>query len=521
MSACTDKSGGKENLTQLLLFNEHEPHSTLYHFRGKTITREEMKQAVASLASQFYQILQPGDSIVICLNDSPSLASAFLAAMAMGAIPTVINPKCRTANLLGITKHCGARVLIVEPERIPDLPPMTDTLVIDRPDERLFSDFTLNDKVGYGEPTWNDFHRKRCHETSYLQYTSGSTAAPKAVIHTINTTLGFSKAYAEGHLALSPADLCYSIPKIFFGYGMGNSLFFPLLTGSAAILDDRWPNPSHIIDNISRYSPNVLFAVPAVYHMLREHAELVASLTRLAVSAGAPLPRDEFEFWKNKGIEVRDGIGATEVGHIFLSNHAGQAKAGRTGRPLPEYQCKLIDAQGRLIKQANTRGVLLVKGPGVSPGYLKMPEKNSKVFTSGWYRTGDLFHFDDDGYYRYLGREDDLFKVNGRKVVPAVVEQKLSGAFDEVIECALTPSTRERDNVKPTLFLVLRAGSDVNRQVYADWLRAEFDSHMQPRTIVSLSALPRNDNGKVIRSELIDQASNLLMLDMESQALCE
>jgi len=511
------------NLAQLLLFAEPGNDTHLYYFNDHKINRVQIRRAVMVLASQLGQLLNPGDRIVICLNDSPSLVSIFLAAMAVGAVPTVINPKCREQNLLSIMDDCLARVLVVGTESHLKLPAMPGVTVLCKPDDeqQVFSDFKLNTLVGEGDPGWSNFVQTERSQTCYLQYTSGSTGKPKGVIHTVDTTMGFCRAFAQNNLVLQESDLCYSVPKIFFGYGMGNSLFFPLMTGAAAVLDERWPTPENIIENILRYQPNVLFAVPAVYQMLHDKKDNISGNIRLAVSAGSPLPQDEFEFWSDAGLEVCDGIGATEVGHIFLANQPGQAKAGRTGKPLSEYECVLLDTSGTVITEPNRQGVLLVKGPGVSPGYFGLADKTTERFTDGWYRTGDMFSCDGQGHYRYLGREDDLFKVNGRWVVPTLLEQRVCCHFDAIAEAVLTPSSRERDNVRSTLFIVPNKDIPVDNKALKSWLKNEFESHMQPREIVLLAQIPRNDNGKIMRSVLVNNACELLKRETESPALCD
>ncbi len=202
---------------------------------------------------------------------------------------------------------------------------------------------------------------------------------------------------------------------------------------------------------------------------------------RLAFSAGSPLPRGEFEFWAAHGLEICDGIGATEVGHVFLANRPGQARADSTGLPLPGYECRLVDREGHTIEEAGRQGVLLVRGPGLSPGYWRASEEQQARFAGGWYRTGDLFERDESGAYRHCGREDDLFKVNGRWVVPTQVEQAICRHLPEVSEAVLVPTCRLHDGLRPTLFVTLATPLDDNQILLAQ----RIDQHLAeqiPRT---------------------------------------
>ncbi len=451
--------------------------------------------------------------MVLALNDSPSLACLFLACIAVGAIPAVINPKSREQALADIAADCQASLVVREadaPSLSGPLAPLTLRAAAGRP---LLDDFSLDALVGPADLDWSAFHRQDPAAACFLQYTSGSTGAPKGVMHSLRNTLGFCRAFATELLALQAGDRLYSIPKMFFGYGMGNSLFFPWFSGASALLDDTWPSPERVLENLVAFRPRVLFGVPAIYASLRPQARELLSSVRLAFSAGSPLPRGEFEFWAAHGLEICDGIGATEVGHVFLANRPGQARADSTGLPLPGYECRLVDREGHTIEEAGRQGVLLVRGPGLSPGYWRASEEQQARFAGGWYRTGDLFERDESGAYRHCGREDDLFKVNGRWVVPTQVEQAICRHLPEVSEAVLVPTCRLHDGLRPTLFVTLATPLDDNQILLAQridqHLAEQIPSHMLPSQLHVLPALPRNDNGKLARAELRHLADTL------------
>jgi anthranilate-CoA ligase len=505
------------NLARELLERNTDAEAPLYYYGDDVIRHGAFRKQVARIASLLEQKVRPGQFVVIALNDTPLLAALFLATIAVGAIPALINPRLNLAQTAAICTDCNASLFITHEERNELLHPVLSELI---PNPILYTrdnnyyldlDNDLDLLLMGGSERWIGFHCSPPNTACYIQYTSGSTGAPKGVIHTCATTLGFCRSFAQEHLGLQASDRLYSVPKMFFGYGMGNSLFFPLYTGASAVLDQRWPDPAAVAANLARYRPTVLFAVPAMYRALRAQAATLAPSIRIAFSAGAPLPAAEFTAWQERGLELCDGIGATEVGHVFLANAPGHARAGVTGLPLAGYHCALLDEAGQVISGAGQAGVLVVRGPGVSPGYWNGAGQG---FADGAYRTGDLFVRNDDGSYTYQGREDDKFKVNGRWVVPIAVERALCEQFPDLAEAVLVPSTREHDGARPTLFITLQPGGAAMDQARLEgWLQTSVESHSQPRRIVHLDAMPRNDNGKLVKHALVQHAAALLQAE--------
>ncbi|QNA87325.1 AMP-binding protein [Massilia sp. Dwa41.01b] len=493
------------------------PDAPLYYYGNEIVTHGAFKKQVLRYASLLEERVQAGQFVVIALNDSPVLSALFLACIALGAVPVMVNPRLSAGQLRAICVDCQASIFIGHEERYETVQNMLGELIpqpvlyMRSTSNYLDQDQDLDIFLMGGSERWNDFHLSAADSLCYLQYTSGSTGTPKGVIHTRATTLGFCQSFAGAHLKLRSEDRLYSVPKMFFGYGMGNSLFFPLFSGASAVLDERWPDPRAVAANLARYRPTVFMAVPAMYRALRADAAVLASCVRIAFSAGASLPAAEFRAWQERGVEICDGIGATEVGHVFLANAPGRARPGVTGLPLPGYRCALLGEEGQAVTDAGGSGVLVVSGPGVSPGYWNSPRHGDAAFAGGTYRTGDLFLLNEDGSYTYQGREDDKFKVNGRWVVPISVERALCDRFPDVAEAVLVPSTREHDGAKPTLFITLQPGGQALDKDGIDlWLRGSFESHHLPRRIVHLDAMPRNDNGKLVKHELIARAAALL-----------
>jgi anthranilate-CoA ligase len=505
-----------------------DPQRGLYIYCGETVTRARVSDAVTAAAAGFRRIgVAADDRVVLMLYDTPALPILFLAAVAVGAIPIAVNPMLRRLTLTHILADSGAAVLVVERDQLQriaaEMNPLVGTALVVQDmypagDHADASDVPhVTTWLDAGPDGFDGFHPQSADSIAFWQYTSGTTGQPKAVCHTQHGMLASTSLFAQGVLGLGPDDRIYSVPKMFFGYGQGNSLFFPLLTGATACLDSRWPTPSLVLENVRTFRPSVLFAVPTIYHQMLHGRDLRAadlSSVRIAFSAGAPLKALTFERWRSEyGIEILDGIGATEVGHVFLTNHPGRARSARTGTPVAGYDVRLIDAGGQAVA-ANGEGVLLVSGPSVSAGYWQRPAETAAKFEGGWYRTGDRFRRDESGYYEYLGREDDLFKVHGRWVAPLEIENLVLASHEDVTEAAVVAVETEMELCVPVLFVAAKIdddahAADLEARVLGD-LAGRLEEYKLPRHCWAVSELPRNDNGKVVRARLAEQAATLL-----------
>jgi len=360
------------------------------------------------------------------------------------------------------------------------------------------------------DPAWDDFRRRDREDLVLLQYTSGTTGRPKGVMHSGRSALGSCFAFAEGRLGLTADDVFYSAPKAFFGYGMGNSLFFPLFLGASAVLDPRWPTVETVTENVARLRPTALFAVPTLYRKLLERDDLWPrdAAVRLAFSAGSPLSHDLRQDWRARfGLDLFDGIGATELFHVFATTYPSSTKPGSLGRVVDGFRHRIVDRDGRPVGPGEA-GTLLVAGPSVALGYLGLEEATRRKFADGWYRTGDLFSQDADGDLFFHGREDDTFKVFGRWLVPLEIESLVKARFESVDDAFVVPGHDGYGEDRPVLFLVT---ADADFAGLADAVRtaiaAAMESYKVPALVLPLEAPPTNENGKVRRSALAEIAN--------------
>jgi benzoate-CoA ligase len=318
-----------------------------------------------------------------------------------------------------------------------------------------------------------------------------------------------AELFAKGVLGIRETDRCFSAAKLFFAYGLGNALYFPFSVGATAIL---WPGPpaaAAVYEIIERHRPTLFFSVPTGYGMLLAHTradgrEFDLSSVRLAISAGEALPRALFDRFEQRfGVQILDGIGSTEALHMFISNRPDANRPGSSGPIVPGYDARILDDDGREVACGEI-GNLWVKGDSVCAFYWNQHEKSKQTIQGDWLRTGDKYTKDDDGFFWYSGRSDDMLKVGGQWVSPIEVENALL-AHAEVQECGVV-GREDRDGlIKPMAFVVLRAGV-APRATHAteleEFVRATLAAYKRPRWVELVAALPKTATGKIQRFKL-------------------
>jgi acetyl-CoA synthetase len=361
-----------------------------------------------------------------------------------------------------------------------------------------------------GRPTGNlppaDTRRD---DMAFWMYSSGSTGRPKGIVHLQHDMLYTHLSYAQHLLKLTKDDVCFSVPKIFFAYGFGNSITFPFAVGASSILLPGQPKPAAIFETIARYRPTVFFGLPTLYTALSKAPEAKladSSSLRLCVSAAEILPAEIFAAWKQiSGLDIMEGLGSSEVLHIYLSNTMDTKKLGSAGKRVPGYEIALRDSNGREVRDGE-EGFLWVRGDSNSPCYWNRPDKTAETMREGgWIYTGDRFIRDADGFHFFRGRADDLVKISGQWVYPLEVELCLAD-HPLVRECAVLATEGADRLTTLTAFVVLSdasSRSDATTQTLQDYVKGRLLPYKYPRIVTYLDELPKTGSGKIDRQSLL------------------
>jgi len=455
--------------------------------------------------------VEGGQRVALLLPDGVAWAAVFFGALRIGAVAVPLNTRLGGADWAAMLADSGARVLVADATLLRDLAPKLGDL----PHlERVIV-------AGDGADTGLEALQARVSGTlpaesvdgdamAFWLYTSGTTGGPKAAIHRHRDLLA-CRHYGIDVLGATNADRTLATSKLFFAYALGNALLIPLFVGARTYLDARWAEPEDVARTVGAFGPTLFFSVPTFYaRMLRAGlAPDAFRSVRACVSAGERLPTEVYEAWRARfGVEILDGLGATETIFMVLCNQPGASRAGSTGTVVPGTQARLLDAEGRPVPD-DTPGVLHVRTPSASPGYWNHPDHTRRAFVDGWFRTGDLLTRDADGFYRHQGRADDVFKVAGQWVIPTDVERVLL-AHPAVAEAAVVGAADAGGLVKAFAFVVAKNGAHGER--LGDELAAlsadRLPPHQRPRRIALVDELPRTATGKLQRfvlKELVER----------------
>jgi benzoate-CoA ligase len=343
---------------------------------------------------------------------------------------------------------------------------------------------------------------------AFWLYSSGSTGMPKGCVHLQHDMVVCAERYAKETLGMTAGDRCFSVAKLFFAYGLGNALYMPFAVGATSILMPDAPSALRVYAAIERYRPSLFFSVPTNYSMLlahtREAPDFGLSGVRHAVSAGEALPAPLFHRFKERfGVEILDAIGSTEVLHMFISNRPGAARPGSSGQVLPGYEARIVDEEDRPVPPGEI-GNLLIKGDSTCAYYWNAHEKTKDTIQGHWIKTGDKYTVDEDGYYWYAGRSDDMLKPGGIWVSPIEIESALI-EHDAVFECAVVGHEDNDGLTKPVAFVVLRAGYEGSQELgwaLQKFVRDRLPDYKRPRRVEFIAELPKTATGKVQRYKL-------------------
>ena len=470
---------------------------------------QELENAVEKASQHLSNMgMRENERLLIAMLDRCALPIAFLACIRTGIVPILVNTLLTGEDYQYILEDSGAKTLVTSPELLDVFFPLKEKGLI----QNIVLEGALLEsaKSLSGDPPAVAFRKPDA--PCFWLYSSGSTGRPKGTVHKQSSMNKTVAMYAKPILTLQASDIIFSAAKLFFAYGLGNSLSFPMSVGATTILMSDRPTAESVFHRLVKHQVTVFFGVPTLYATLLAHGKFPNKEElnlRLCVSAGEPLPEDIGLRWKDKtGLDILDGIGSTEMLHIFLSNRPGQVRYGTTGIPVPGYELRIINENGQAVDD-DTIGELQVKGPTSAIEYWNQPAKSKSTFLGDWTKTGDKYKKNKDGFYVYCGRSDDMLKVGGIYVSPTEVESSLM-RHPAVFEAAVVGRQDEQGLVKPECFLVINEGYSRNQE-----LKDEIKSHVKntlapykyPRWINFVEALPKTATGK-IRRYMLRQASD-------------
>jgi 4-hydroxybenzoate-CoA ligase len=456
------------------------------------------------------------ERVAMIMLDTVDFPVVFLGAMRAGIVPVPLNTLLTAEQYAYVLADCRARVLFISGALLPAvrdvLGRMSDlehVIVVGGSDaagyKRLANEIAEESVTFKTAATHPD-------EPAFWLYSSGSTGMPKGVRHLHASLEATAQTYARQVLGIREDDVGLSAAKLFFAYGLGNALTFPMSVGATTILNSERPTPATMFGLMRRYEPSIFFGVPTLFAaMLNDEgfkSEPRFQRLRVCTSAGEALPESVGNSWKSRfGVDILDGVGSTELLHIFLSNAPNDIKYGTSGRPVPGYRVRLVDEAGADIADGEV-GELLVDAPSAGEGYWNQRSKTRRTFEGHWTRTGDKYIRDADGRYTFCGRADDMFKVSGIWVSPFEVESALI-THPAVLEAAVVPEADPEGLLKPKAFVVLRPEAVVDglRESLKEHVKQKIGPWKYPRWIEVVDALPKTATGKIQRFKLRDGAA--------------
>ena len=460
------------------------------------------------------QGLRREDRLIVLLHDSRDWVVAFLGALYAGIVPVALNTLLTADDYAYMLRHSRAQGAVVSQALLPALwgamlqgPHEIKTLIVSNPEGNLPPEATdFEALAGYPTPMERPVS-SQADEAAFWLYSSGSTGKPKGTVHTQGSLYWTAELYGKAVLGLRASDVVFSAAKLFFAYGLGNALTFPLSVGATVVLMAERPTPQAVFKRLTAHQATVFYGAPTGFGGMLAAPDLPlrsAVALRLCSSAGEALPRDIAERWSARfGCEVIDGIGSTEMLHVFLSNHPGDVRYGTTGKPVAGYEIELRDENGAPVAD-NEIGDLFIKGPSAALMYWNNREKTRDTFQGAWTKSGDKYTRDTEGYYTYAGRNDDMLKVSGIYVSPFEVESTLV-QHPAVLECAVIGKQDSDGLVKTKAFIVLKPGQSLSEADVKAFVKERLAPYKYPRFVEFVVELPKTATGKIQRFRLREQ----------------
>ena len=468
---------------------------------GRTMTcagvAEAVNRAGQALAGLGLEIEQ---RVLLALDDSPAFVAAFWGAAKLGAIAVPVNTSMRSEEYAFLLEDSRARIAVAEPA-------VAETIrSVSSSNPWLRAVLTTDELARLMAKAPSELSPAATvdEDVMYWGYTSGSTGPPKAAVHTHRDFVAAADLVGRGIFGLLPDDVTFSVSKMYFAFGLGNTLYFPQRVGASSLLVPERLDPARIFDLIEAERPTVFFAVATVYARLLQISDAKPrdlSSLRLCVSSGEALPPAVFDAWNERfGLPLHDVVGSTEALHDFIANPPGGTRRGSAGKVVPGFEARLVDDAGQPVA-TGTVGHLLIKGPTTSPYYWNRRERTRTTMLGEWLRTGDMFWRDDDGYFYFAGRSDDMLKVRGMWVSPIEIEAALV-AHPGVIEAGVVGRPDGDGLLKPHAFVVVRPGHLAVEAELKTFLRERLAGYKIPDRIEVVDDLPKTATGKIQRFRL-------------------
>jgi benzoate-CoA ligase family protein len=486
---------------------------TAIYYQDQKVTYQEVFEKVNRTGNALKELgLDIENRVLLVLPDSPEFAFSFFGAIKIGAVPIPTNPWMGAKDYEYLLNDSRARAIILHESVLPEIEKVWDrtrylkrVIVVGKPAGKALSYENLIDNASArldAETTNRD-------DVAFWGYTSGSTGSPKGAVHLQHDMITISDLFVKPVLGMNETDLCFSASKMFFSYGLGNSLYFPFRFGASTILWPEKPDPEKILQVIEKYRPTFFFSVPTLFaRFLRVEKRYDLSSLRICLSSGEPLPPAIFHQWKDRfGVELLDVVGSTEATHDFLANRPGRAKAGSSGEVTPAFEAKIVDDEGREVPVGEV-GNLMVKGDANAPYYWNKHEQTKKMMQGEWLKTGDTYYCDAEGYYWYCGRSDDMLKVGGLWVSPIEIENTLM-EHPAVLEAAVIGGQDADGLLKPKAYVLLKSEFTASVQLQSDLqshVKSKLAPYKYPRWVEFVDDLPKTVTGKIQRFRLRAQS---------------
>jgi benzoate-CoA ligase family protein len=474
------------------------------------ITYREVLEKVNRVGNALRDVLgvRLEERVLLLLLDCPEFVYSFFGAIKSGAVAVPVNTLWKSPDYEYVLNDSRAGVVIVSEALLPQLQGiprehlryLREIVVVGNAPAgtRSFDELLTGSAELEAEPTCKD-------DAALWLYSSGSTGFPKGCVHLHHDMVVCSDLYGRGVLDVLETDRCYSVAKLFFAYGLGNALYFPFGVGATTVLFPGPPTPANVLDVVSKHRPTLFFSVPTNYaQLLAQQTACDFSSVRWGVSAGEALPPAIFERFRERfGVTILDGIGSTEIMHIFISNQPDAIRPGSSGRLVAGYEARILDEAGQPVPPGEV-GNLLVRGDSTCAMYWNKHEKTKDTIEGHWIRTGDKYHQDADGFFWYAGRSDDMLKVGGIWVSPIEVENALV-EHASVLEAGVVGREDHARLVKPLAYVVLRPGvegtPELGRELQ-EFVRSRLAEYKRPRWVEFVAELPKTATGKTQRFKL-------------------